>query len=186
MLVAVVSRSRSKSKVLDCARDMQIEIRQATTDESETLTALAHVAKRHWGYPEEWIEHWKSDLAITSEFIADHAVFVAIIEGKIAGCCALVVTGSLAELEHMWIDPEYMGNGIGRALFEATARRAEQLGLQRLELSADPNAEGFYQRMGARRIGEVRADVAGTFRVLPRMRIEFGVRPSRGSANPLA
>jgi len=42
-----------------------------------------------------------------------------------------------------------------------------------LELSADPNAEGFYQRMGATRIGEVRSEIEGQARVLPRMRIEL-------------
>jgi hypothetical protein len=41
-----------------------------------------------------------------------------------------------------------------------------------LELSADPNAEGFYQRMGARRIGEVPAEMEGQPRILPRMSIE--------------
>ena len=152
---------------------MNIEIRQATSDESAILTALAHMAKRYWGYPEEWIVSWKAELTLSREFIANNTVWVAMVEGEIAGCCALVLTGSLAELEHMWIDPKHMGRGIGRTLFEHTARRAAQLGFQHMQLSADPNAEGFYERMGARRIGEARADVNGTSRVLPRMQFDL-------------
>jgi len=57
------------------------------------------------------------------------------------------------------IDPRHMRKSIGRALFQHTKRRAEELGLHTLELSADPNAERFYERMGAKRIGEVPADV---------------------------
>src|SRR2546429_435166 len=69
---------------------MNLQIRRATPDEAEALTTLAHAAKRHWGYPEEWIEQWKTDLTITPDFVANNEVFVATIDGEIAGCCALV------------------------------------------------------------------------------------------------
>ena len=152
---------------------MDVQIRRARPDEAATLTEIAHAAKRHWGYPEEWIEYWKPDLTITPDFIDNNDVFVAVIGGEIAGCCALVVTGSLAELEHMWIKPEYIGSGVGRSLFEHVKAEAAQLQLPALELSADPNAEGFYERMGAVQVGEVRGDMDGKSRILPRMRIEL-------------
>jgi N-acetylglutamate synthase-like GNAT family acetyltransferase len=151
-----------------------VTIRRADLSEAEQLTAIAHAAKRHWGYPESWIEKWSADLTITPEFLANHEVFVAIANNAIAGCCALVVTGTLAEIEHMWIKPEQMGSGVGRALFEHARDRARELQLAVLELSADPNAEGFYERMGAERVGDVPAGMNGeAARVLPRMRINL-------------
>ena len=160
-------------KVLDC-RAMPIEIRGADPSEADTLTAIAHAAKRHWGYPDGWIEQWKPDLTITPQFMEDNEVFVAIDNDSIAGCCALVVTGALAEIEHMWIKPEHMGSGVGRALFEHARERARELQLPMLELSADPNAEGFYERMGAKRIADIPASMNGAAaRVLPRMRINL-------------
>lgn len=161
---------------------MHLEIRRATPDEADALTALAHAAKRHWNYPPEWIDSWKSDLTLSPEFIADNEVFVAILDGAIAGCCALAVNGSLAELEHMWIDPGHMGKGLGRALFERIAQRGADLGFSELELSADPHAESFYERMGAKRIGDVPADMFGHARVLPRMRVDLN-RPQFEGAN---
>ena len=152
---------------------MNMQIRRATPDEADILTAIAHAAKRHWNYPEKWISQWRSDLTITSDFIANNEVYVAVVDGNVAGCCALVISDSLAELEHMWIDPRQMGNGVGRALFEHTKQRARELGLPELELSADPNAEGFYERMGAKRIGAVPAEMDGQPRVLPRMLVEI-------------
>jgi len=156
---------------------MDIQVRRANTDGARVLTELAHAAKRHWGYPESWIEHWKADLTITSNFIADNEVFVAMINDEIAGCCALVISDSLAELEHMWIKPDRIGNGVGRALFAHVIARAAELNLSALEISADPNAEGFYQRMGASRIGEVQADIDGQRRLLPRMRLKLNRQP---------
>jgi N-acetylglutamate synthase-like GNAT family acetyltransferase len=153
---------------------MDIEIRRARADEAAVLTEIAHAAKRHWGYPENWIQHWQIDLTITPEFIANNEMYVAVKGEEVVGCCALTVNDSSAELEHMWIRPEHMGAGIGRALFNYITARATTLKLPALELSADPNAEGFYRRMGARRIGEVRSEIEGHPRVLPRMMINPG------------
>jgi N-acetylglutamate synthase-like GNAT family acetyltransferase len=153
---------------------MNIEIRRAQPDETAVLTAIAHAAKRHWNYPADWIEQWKLDLTITPEFIAENEVFVAMADEQVAGCCALVMTGSLAEIEHMWMRPEHMGTGLGRALFEHAKRRALECGASVLELSADPNAEGFYARMGAKRVGDIPAAMNGEqHRILPRMRINL-------------
>jgi GNAT superfamily N-acetyltransferase len=151
---------------------MDIQIRRARPDEAAMLTEIAHAAKRHWGYPENWIRHWQPDLTITPEFITKNEMFVAVKGETIMGCAALCVGDPVAELEHMWIRPEHMGAGIGRALFNHIKERALSLKLPVLELSADPNAEGFYERMGARRIGEVRAEIEGQPRVLPRMMID--------------
>jgi GNAT superfamily N-acetyltransferase len=152
---------------------MDIRIRRAEPDEAPVLTEIAHAAKRHWGYPETWIEHWRDDLTITREFIARSEMYVAVFNDQMVGCCALVRTESNAELEHMWIRPEHMGNGVGKALFRHARERARELNLSVMELSADPNAEGFYQRMGAERCGEVQSEVDGLPRVLPRMRMNL-------------
>ncbi len=70
------------------------------------------------------------------------------------GFYALVERGSKVELEHLWVLPEHIGTGIGRALFDHAVRKAAALGATILSIEADPNAEGFYRRMGARRVGE--------------------------------
>lgn len=155
---------------------MQLQIRRAKPHEASALTQLAHAAKRHWGYPEHWIQQWQTDLTITPSFIAENEMYVAMKDGEIAGCCALSFGEAVAELEHMWIRPEHMGGGVGRALFNHIKNRALELRLPALELSADPNAEGFYARMGATRIGEVRSEIDGQDRVLPRMMISCGAQ----------
>ena len=158
---------------------MDVHIRRARPDEAEVLTEIAHAAKRHWGYPENWIEHWKADLTITPDFIRNNEMYVAIAGEEIVGCCAIAFSdsptgNSPAELEHMWIRPEHMGTGVGRALFIHVRERAADLKVAVLEISADPNAEGFYLRMGARRVGEIQSEIEGQPRVLPRLSVDLG------------
>ena len=147
-------------------------IQQASTEHAETLTQIALEAKRHWGYPEHWIKHWESDLTITPEFIKNNHVYVAEYDGEIRGFYALCEVDDRAELEHIWVRPSFIGTGIGKELFLDAMERAARLNVSEVELSADPNAEGFYQRMGARKIGEVDSEVDGQPTKLPRMKIE--------------
>ena len=162
---------------------MKVEIRKAKPEEADLLTEIAHAAKRHWGYPESWIQHWKGDLTITPEFISDNEMYVAMNGEEIVGCCAIVFSESVTELEHMWIRPAHMGSGVGRALFNQIVDRATTLNAKVMELSADPNAEGFYERMGAKRIGEVRSKIEGQPRILPRMSFDLNspLPPGRGA-----
>jgi len=147
-------------------------IKRAQSQDAETLTEIALDAKRHWGYPESWIKHWKSDLTISPEFITQHHVYVAEDEGEIRGFYALCESDNKAELEHMWVRPAYIGTGIGKELFLDAMERASNMNVSEIELSADPNAAGFYERMGAKKIGEVESDVEGHSRTLPRMKID--------------
>ncbi len=70
--------------------EMNAPIRRAEPSEATALTEIAHEAKRHWDYPEEWIQLWKSVLTITCEFIEEHEVFAVQAGEEIAGFYALV------------------------------------------------------------------------------------------------
>lgn len=148
---------------------MDTQIRRAQPEESATLTQIAHAAKRHWGYPERWISLWKDVLTITPEFILNNEVYVAIISDEIAGFYALMLNGKKLVLEHMWVAPAHIGTGLGRKLFSHAAARAVSLHASIIEIDADPYAEGFYERMGAQRVGEISADIEGRTRLLPRL-----------------
>ena len=149
-----------------------VTIRRATPEEAAALTQIALDAKRYWGYPEHWIQHWESDLAVSSDFIREHHVYVAEDDGEIRGFYALCVSDNKAELEHMWVTPNSIGTGVGKELFLDAMERAAALNVDAVELSADPNAAGFYSRMGATQIGETDSVIDGQVRKLPRMTIE--------------
>ena len=108
---------------------------------------------------------------MTPAFIADHPVYCAVNGAEILGFHALSREGAIFELEHMWVSPQYLRTGIGTMLFEHALRTARSEGGSTLRIASDPNAEGFYRRMGARRVGEIPARPLG--RVLPLLVIEI-------------
>lgn len=137
------------------------------------LSLIAYAAKRHWGYPKRWMERWREGLTITPEFVEENEVYAALVEGEPVGFYALVGQGCRMELEHLWVLPERMGTGVGRALLEHAAGRAADLGAETLGIEADPNAEGFYRRMGARRVGETTYELDGRKRILPLLALDI-------------
>jgi GNAT superfamily N-acetyltransferase len=155
----------------------EVDIRRAAPEDAEALSRIAFAAKRHWGYPESWIRHWRESLTITPDFIRNNGVYAAVSGDELLAFYALTGKGRTVELEHLWVSPGWIGKGIGRVLFEHAMLEAASGGADAVEIEADPNAEGFYRRMGARRIGENRYEIDGHERVLPLMVVEIGDRP---------
>lgn len=136
------------------------------------LSELAWESKGHWGYPAAWLEQWRADLTLTAAYVRVHLVHVARQGSVASGFYALQNDGSRAHLDHFWVRPRFIGQGVGRDLFRHAVAEAARLGLSRLRIEADPNAEPFYARMGARRTGEVHGEVLGHPRVLPVLEYE--------------
>ena len=170
-------RSAPESLDRQTARNVQTRIRKARRADSSELTRIAHTAKRFWGYNESMIRLWKSDLTVTPAFVADHPVYCAVQGSQVVGFYALSGERVTRELEHMWVDPKHMGCGVGRLLFSHLLGHLRRNRVTRLMIASDPNAEGFYRRLGARRVGKVASRPAG--RHLPLLVIRL--RPSRRS-----
>jgi GNAT superfamily N-acetyltransferase len=150
-----------------------MNIRPALSKEASLLTDIALAAKRHWNYPERWIELWTPLLTITPQFISAAEVWAAVLDEEIAGFYALISSGERAALEHFWILPRFMGRGVGRGLFEHALMRCREMGCQILEIESDPNAQGFYEKMGARKTRVRIGEVDGQSRVLPVLEIKM-------------
>ncbi len=157
---------------LDVAPVYKVRIREASTEEAAALTQIAHDAKRYWGYPEHWIQHWQADLTISPDFITNHDVYVAEKEDRLLGFYALLFRENKAELDHLWVAPEHIGTGVGKELFIHAMERVASQNVSGVEISSDPKAEGFYLKMGAVRVGEVDSEMDGQPRLLPRLKVD--------------
>lgn len=151
---------------------METVIRQARDNESYDLTAISFASKGYWNYPEEYFDIWRKELTITPEYIKDNVVFVAEVDGKIAGFFSIaeikedVQTGKVLVrkgywLEHIFILPEFIGKRIGSELMSYVATLCSKKNIDRLLIFSDPNAKGFYDKIGAGFIEESPSSIEG-------------------------
>lgn len=145
-------------------------IRAATTADVPSLSAVARAAKAHWGYPASWLEQWSAELTISEADLDRFVAFVAEHEGGTVGFCALEPGADGWTLEHLWVEPRAMGREIGRALFDRAVAHIRTTDRRPMFIVSDPNAEGFYLKLGAVRVGEQQAPVDGVARTLPVLR----------------
>ena len=142
-----------------------VTIRSAKSSESNILTGISFASKRYWNYPEEYFDVWKNELTILSDYILKNDVSVFENSGTIIGYYSIIelkdtidISGLNCDmgfwLEHMFIEPPHIGQGIGSMLFKHLQKRCITKGIGELKILADPNARGFYEKMGCVYIGE--------------------------------
>jgi N-acetylglutamate synthase-like GNAT family acetyltransferase len=140
-------------------------LRVASPDDEPRLRALAEASKGYWGYDTERVRSWAEAL----DFSRD--IWVAEVDGEIVAWLALLPpSGGVCELDDLWVAPNAIRSGIGTTLFRHAAEQARAAGARALRWEADPNAVGFYERMGGKKVGTV---ISEWGRTLPVMQVEL-------------
>ncbi|USG64797.1 GNAT family N-acetyltransferase [Brevibacillus ruminantium] len=148
-------------------------IRKARIDEARFLSDLSFRSKAYWGYSDDFMEACRNDLTLTPEYIASSLVFVLEDGGAIRGFMGLEREpdgGCL--LKDLFIEPDVIGKGYGRALWNHMLKVAQDLQVRNVTLHSEPYAENFYLLMGAKRIGEIESTVFPG-RKLPLLEVEI-------------
>ncbi|MET8597015.1 GNAT family N-acetyltransferase [Streptomyces althioticus] len=131
-----------------------VRIRKARPDEAGELTELALRSKAHWGYDEAFMASCREELTVRPSEVGERRTALAERDGRVLGFTTVDGQPPEGAVGMMFVDPEALGQGIGRALFAHALGSARDAGFRRLTIDADPNAESFYRAMGAVRIGE--------------------------------
>ena len=140
------------------------------------LSALCLRSKGHWGYDAAFLAACRAELTLTEADLATTALLMAESGSTPAGLVQLSRGADPASLEKLFVDPPFIGSGLGRRLFEWAVAEARAQGAAALAIEADPGAAPFYAAMGARETGTVPSgSIPG--RHLPLMRLDL---PARG------
>ena len=130
-----------------------MNIRAAKPEEADQLSQLALRSKGYWKYNADFLEACRDELTISAKDIAHYPVFV-LKKQQIIGFYSLYRQGYQAELTNFFLEPDVIGCGYGKHLWQHAVSTAQALGFKQLLIQSDRHAAGFYQKMGAQRIGE--------------------------------
>ena len=133
---------------------MPLTIRPPTIDELSGLSDLCFRSKAIWGYDEEFMEACRGELSLEPRDLELTSIAVAEHGGKPIGVAQLKVVDDEADLLKLFVDPNALRSGTGKALLAWATDVARKLGATRLTIESDPDAAPFYRRMGAYDVGQ--------------------------------
>lgn len=159
-------------------------LRAGTGSEAVVLSELAMRSKGWWGYSESLLEAMRVELTLDADK-AGHTT-VAEVDGALAGFYLLQPLNQAkhpgrGELDMLFVDPEFIGTGVGRVLAEDARRVAGAQGWTHLLVVSDPQAVEFYVRMGAEQVGE-RLSLSVPGRALPLLELPVRKGGAAGGA----
>lgn len=143
----------------------------AEAKHTELLRDTLITSKGYWGYSQEQLEEWRSNLRFEEEYIAGNTVKLILKDKEVIGFFA-IVKGDNDELDHLWLLPKAIGKGYGNLVFEQILSECKALNITEFHIISDPDAEGFYLKKGAFKVGEVYSEPQK--RMLPKLK--FTVR----------
>ena len=151
-------------------------IRPASASDARMLSDLALRSKAYWGYSSEFIEACRDELTYTPDQVEspEFTFMVAEMAGQVLGFYALKqMSASKHDLKALFVEPDHIGAGIGRALMTNAKDVAAQAGATHIVVQSDPHAQAFYERVGGVLDGEEESDsIPGRF--LPTLLISLG------------
>lgn len=161
---------------------MPAVIRRAEPGDAKTLTALALKSKAHWGYDAAFMAMIEHDFVITEDYVRNWPVYVLVEGSDVIGFYGFRDIDDEPFLCDLWMAPAFIGKGLGKSLWRHAVDVARDAGRDRFLIESDPNAEGFYLKMGAKRIGSIKSKPTG--RMLPLLEMLVpSKRESSGSSH---
>lgn len=149
-----------------------ITLRSARPGEAAALTELCLRSKAHWGYDDAFMAACHDELTVSTSAVIGPFLQVATVDGALAAMAEIGEEDGIWQLEKLFVDPPFMGLGLGRRLVDWAARTAMAHGAKSLEIAADPDAAPFYRRCGAVEAGTVPSgSIPG--RLLPKLILEL-------------
>ena len=134
-------------------RLMAISLHPTRPADLPDLSELCMRSKAYWGYDADFMAACVEELTVTQADLDTGALITARIDGALAGMAQVGPLNDDADLLCLYVDPPFIGQGVGRVLFDWCLAQARAMGAARLMIEADPNAAPFYQRMGAHVVG---------------------------------
>ena len=131
------------------------KLRRAGVEDCGPLTRFAVRSKASNGYDDAFMAACTVELTVDAATLAAGETWLAEdVDKRVLGYFDLRIEARLAEVEAFFIEPDTKRRGIGRRLWACLEERALALGASRITIDSDPEAQPFYEAMGAVLVGE--------------------------------
>jgi hypothetical protein len=98
--------------------ERRIVVRPARAEEAALLTDLSLRSKAVWGYDAAFLARCRAAMTVKVEAILTRPHYVAEVEGAVVGFYGFEPEADGIGLDYLFVAPEAIGGGVGRALWE--------------------------------------------------------------------
>ncbi len=147
---------------------VMLEIRIPTIEELPEASRLCIRSKAYWGYDKAFMQAVENELTVTENDLVNDEVAIAVTDGDMLGLVQVSASDGACYLEKLFVDPDHLGCGVGKAMFKWSVVVAHHTGCNEMIVEADPQAVQFYIKVGCIPAGNApSASISG--RTLPRL-----------------
>jgi len=125
-----------------------IMLRAASVTDLPALNCLMQASSAYTGRYRSILEEYR---ITENQILTDHVV-LAEQDGEVLGFYSLIAHGE-PELDLFFVADDAQGQGLGARLFDHMQRQALRFGISAITIVSHPPSVGFYERMGAVRVG---------------------------------
>ncbi|MGB3710556.1 MAG: GNAT family N-acetyltransferase [Erythrobacter sp.] len=124
------------------------DLRRAQAADLDDASALCLRSKAHWGYDAAFMAACRDELTLREKDLSEDAVWLACVRERMAGVLHFIAEDDVGIIDKLFVEPDFIGQGVGRTLLDKAAAVAKAKNLRALEAVADPFAAGFYEQAG--------------------------------------
>tara|TARA_B100001248_G_scaffold262737_1_gene262029 strand:+ start:31111 stop:31581 length:471 start_codon:yes stop_codon:yes gene_type:complete len=135
-------------------------LRAASDSDVAVLNALMRASKGHWEYDVDFLDSFMERYTLTPAYTQKALVVLMEEAGTVCGFYGFGLEDDAPTLDYFFIHPSFIGNGLGRLLWQDCVAKAKIKGWESFTFISDPDAEPFYERMGAQKIGDWKSSLA--------------------------
>ncbi len=141
-----------------------MKIEKANSCDHEILTTLTKKSKAYWGYSEEQILQWDTNLTISAAYIEDNCTYKLVKDNTIIGYYSYFIIEEMTiKLDNLFVLPAYIAKGFGKHLLDDFVKRVKDKKFKKIILDSEPNVEKFYIKMGFTKVGQFETSIKNRF-----------------------
>ncbi len=153
-------------------KEPDVYIRATEGIKLDELNRIAIESEAYWGSDSDFMEKFKTTYKVTEEFIKKNPTFILFEENQIVEFYSLSIKAEENEIEFFYIDPQYIGKGYGKKMWNHLIDYCKEIRIKEIILITSPPAKEFYEKMGAIQIDEVES-LLRKGRIIPKLKYEF-------------
>ncbi len=128
--------------------------RKATITELDKLNQFLRDSKGVWGYSDSFLDDFIKKFGLTENHLQTNEVMMFEENSQLKAIFSFSYKSDEAKLDDFFVAPALIRQGLGKLMWQAVLEYACAKNWPSFILISDPNAQGFYEKMGAVKIAD--------------------------------